>query len=138
MPTDKQRPNKDEISEGRKKSNLNLRPFPKGVSGNPKGRPKGETMEAMMRRLLAETNLYPVNGEDLEISELEDYCRQFIKEAKISSKDRIALADRLWPALKTLRVETPSFEELMAEIADKEEAEQVEDGETLEKIGEGD
>lgn len=47
--TDKQRKN----SDGRKRSLANLKPFPKGVSGNPAGRPKAVTLSEAYRQQLA-------------------------------------------------------------------------------------
>ncbi len=47
---DKQRNN----SEGRVRREANLKPFPKGVSGNPKGRPKSITLSEALRLQLAE------------------------------------------------------------------------------------
>lgn len=47
--TDKQRAN----SEGRKRSLANLKPFRKGVSGNPNGRPKTITLSEAYRQTLA-------------------------------------------------------------------------------------
>jgi hypothetical protein len=49
MATDKQRNN-----NGKKRGNVaNLKPFPKGVSGNPAGRPKSLTLSEAYRRELA-------------------------------------------------------------------------------------
>ncbi len=45
-----------ENSEGTEKRLLNLRPFQKGVSGNPGGRPRGSSVSAALRRLVAEGN----------------------------------------------------------------------------------
>jgi len=47
---DKQRKN----SEGRARRQANLKPFPKGVSGNPAGRPKSITLSEALRLQLAE------------------------------------------------------------------------------------
>lgn len=48
--TDKQRNN----SEGRKRRLANLKPWSKGESGNPKGRPKSITLSEAYRRMLAQ------------------------------------------------------------------------------------
>jgi hypothetical protein len=52
--TDKQR----ESKEARKRSLANLKPFQKGVSGNPNGRPKSLTLSEAFRRQLSQ----PVPG----------------------------------------------------------------------------
>jgi hypothetical protein len=44
------------ISDGRRRSLANLKPFPKGVSGNPGGRPKGQSLTAELRRQAQEGN----------------------------------------------------------------------------------
>jgi hypothetical protein len=51
--TEKQRT----ITEGRKRRLANLKPFPKGVSGNPAGRPKSITLSEAFRRQLAQIDL---------------------------------------------------------------------------------
>jgi hypothetical protein len=48
--TEKQRT----ITEGRKRRLANLKPFPKGVSGNPAGRPKSLTLSEAFRRQLSQ------------------------------------------------------------------------------------
>ena len=48
---DKQRTN----SDGRARRQANLKPFPPGVSGNPKGRPKSITLSEAYRHQLAQT-----------------------------------------------------------------------------------
>jgi hypothetical protein len=54
--TDKQR----ESTEGRKRRLANLKPFQKGVSGNPAGRPKSLTLSEAFRRQLSQ----PVPGDE--------------------------------------------------------------------------
>ena len=49
-----QRENRDQAAIARARSNANLRPFRKGVSGNANGRPKGESLTAVLRRVLDE------------------------------------------------------------------------------------
>ena len=135
MAVDDQRSNKDDISAGRRRSLANLVPFKAGESGNLAGRPKTKSMEEMMRGILTESGDFDVNGELKTITEMEDFCRLFLKAAKLSSKDRIALADRLWPALKQLQLDIPSFEKMMDEIGSGT-TEQIEGGDL--QIGEGD
>ena len=93
-------------------------------------------MEAMMRRILQEQGDFDVNGEIKTITEMEDFCRLFLRAAKLSSKDRIALADRLWPALKQLQLDIPSFEKMMDEIGAGQETEQIESGDLQLEEGE--
>ena len=50
--TDKQRGNRD----AKARSLANLKPFRKGQSGNPKGRPKGISLSEAYRRVLAEVD----------------------------------------------------------------------------------
>jgi hypothetical protein len=54
--TEKQR----NSTEGRKRSLANLKPFQKGVSGNPAGRPKSLTLSEAFRRQLSQ----PVPGDE--------------------------------------------------------------------------
>ncbi len=56
QPTEKQR----NSTEGRKRSLANLKPFQKGVSGNPNGRPKSLTLSEAFRRQLSQ----PVPGDE--------------------------------------------------------------------------
>jgi hypothetical protein len=51
-----------ESSDGRKRSLANLKPFSKGVSGNPKGRPKTITLSEAYRQALAEQMPNDANG----------------------------------------------------------------------------
>ena len=51
--TDKQRENNEEM-DGAERRLRNLRPWPKGVRGNPKGRPKSQTLGEAYRKALAE------------------------------------------------------------------------------------
>ncbi len=55
---DKQRTN----SEGRNRSLANLKPFPKGVSGNPAGRPKSITLSEAFRRQLSQPASHDPEG----------------------------------------------------------------------------
>jgi hypothetical protein len=56
LSTDKQR----ESNEARKRRLANLKPFKKGVSGNPNGRPKSLTLSEAFRRQLSQ----PVPGDE--------------------------------------------------------------------------
>ena len=62
----------------------NLKPFPKGKSGNPNGRPKGiENSKTRMRRLLelTQTKKNPITGKDEEFSLLEQMDMSLIVKA---------------------------------------------------------
>lgn len=62
----------------------NLKPFPKGVSGNPAGKPKGtEHSKTRLKRLLelVQKKKNPITGEDEEFSVLELMDMQMIAKA---------------------------------------------------------
>ena len=77
----------------------NLRPFPKGVSGNPAGRPKGvpNSKTRLLRILeLTQKKRNPVTGEDEEFSIAEQMDLQLINKAlKGDMKAYEILMDRL-------------------------------------------
>lgn len=63
----------------------NLKPFPKGVSGNPNGRPKGvENSKTRLLRLLELVTKVrnPVTGEEEEFSIAEQLDMQIIAKAR--------------------------------------------------------
>lgn len=62
----------------------NLKPFPKGVSGNPAGKPKGtEHSKTRLKRLLelVQKKKNPITGEEEEFSVLELMDMQMIAKA---------------------------------------------------------
>lgn len=77
----------------------NLKPFPKGVSGNPAGRPRGvENSRTRLLRILELTQKKrnPVTGEDEEFSIAEQMDLQLINKAlKGDLKAYEILFDRL-------------------------------------------
>lgn len=42
----------------------NLKPFPKGVSGNPKGAPKGKRWSTVLREVLEQSAILPAKGKE--------------------------------------------------------------------------
>lgn len=74
-PTDEQR-QKTPNSEGKKRSLANLKPFPKGVSGNPAGRPRRMTLSEALK---AELAAVAEGTEDRTIA--QDVARKLCQEA---------------------------------------------------------
>jgi len=66
-------------SDGRARRLANLRPFPKGVSGNPGGRPKGQSLTAELRRLAMEGDTP------------RQIAQQIIEKARTGSIDHLRL-----------------------------------------------
>ncbi|HEA70990.1 hypothetical protein LCGC14_0405710 [marine sediment metagenome] len=70
--TEKQRINSNGNSNGNSRNNVVGRPFSKGISGNPNGRPKKEkTFSDTAAQLLASSNIqikYEINGREKEIN----------------------------------------------------------------------
>ena len=67
------------ISDSKRRSLANLKPFQKGVSGNPGGRPKGQSLTAELRRQAQEGNT------------AEQIAAVIIKEAKSGKIDFLRL-----------------------------------------------
>lgn len=72
--------NKGEISEGRKKSLANLKPFKKGMSGNPGGRPKN-TLKDYVREMF--------------IKMTDEDKKKWLKDNKISGIDQWKMGEGL-------------------------------------------
>ena len=73
--TDKQRAS----TEGKKRSLANLKPWPKGVSGNPAGRPKSITVSEAYRKMLAQ----PMPNDKDGRTYAEGIAEQIIKRAAV-------------------------------------------------------
>ena len=77
----------------------NLRPYPKGVSGNPAGKPKGtEHSKTRLKRLLdlVQKKKNPITGEEEEFTVLELMDMQMIAKAlKGDQRAYEAVVDRL-------------------------------------------
>jgi len=77
----------------------NLTPYPKGVSGNPAGKPKGtEHSKTRLRRLLdlVQKKRNPITGEEEEFTVLEMMDMQMIAKAlKGDQRAYEAVVDRL-------------------------------------------
>ena len=77
----------------------NLTPFPKGVSGNPAGKPKGtEHSKTRLRRLLdlVQKKRNPITGEEEEFTVLEMMDMQMIAKAlKGDQRAYESVVDRL-------------------------------------------
>lgn len=77
----------------------NLKPFPKGVSGNPAGKPKGtQHSKTRLKRLLelVQVKKNPITGEDEEFTVLELMDMQMISKAlRGDQKAYEAVVDRL-------------------------------------------
>lgn len=77
----------------------NLKPFPKGVSGNPAGKPKGtQHSKTRLKRLLelVQVKKNPITGEDEEFTVLELMDMQMISKAlRGDQRAYEAVVDRL-------------------------------------------
>ena len=77
----------------------NLKPFPKGVSGNPAGKPKGtEHSKTRLKRILdlVQKKRNPITGEEEEFTVLELMDMQIIAKAlKGDQRAYEAVVDRL-------------------------------------------
>ncbi len=56
-------------SSGRERGNGNLKPFVKGQSGNPGGRPKGPSLTRLLREALAKTEIRKKDGSSMRLPE---------------------------------------------------------------------
>ena|SRR3990167_6973945 len=72
--------NKEEISEGKKKSLANLKPFKKGQSGNPGGRPKN-TLKDFVKKMFIEMT--------------DEEKAKWLKENKITGIDQWKMGEGL-------------------------------------------
>lgn len=84
-------------SEGESRRLANLRPWRKGESGNPGGRPKGESISAALRRLLAEGNTADEIAQIILGKAREgdiDYMRLLLDRAEGSVMKHIELSAR--------------------------------------------
>lgn len=77
----------------------NLKPWPKGVSGNPAGRPKRPSFEALVQ---AELDKRGQTG----VTKREELARQFVEMLETGGmREMRELLARVWPEVKAQKVE---------------------------------
>jgi hypothetical protein len=127
---DKQRENSDGAS-GADRRLRNLKPWPKGVSGNPKGRPKSQTLGEAYRKALAE----PVPN-DPENRTFAEVIAAIVCESAVSGNIQAAreIADRTEEKNQRMlehSVTTESIEEQRTRLMTRAVQTQLDDGFTL-------
>jgi len=72
--------------------------FKPGQSGNPNGRPKGQSIEALVRAILDEKIEGKIDGEQVSMTKREAIARRVVQES-IRGKERMTmeLLKREWP-----------------------------------------
>lgn len=103
-----------------------LNKFPKGVSGNPKGRPKGESTVTILKRLLERTLKAkdPITGENSQITIKEALLlKQLAQAMKGNEKSFDRIFDRLEgkPVQKTENKNENINKEIIIDIEDDED-----------------
>ena len=108
-------------SENRRKHGAeHLEPhwFKPGHSGNPNGRPKGQSIEALVRAILDEKIEGKIDGEKVSMTKREAIARMVIAES-IKGKERmtIELLKREWPEVTRHELSGPDGNPIALEDA---------------------